>query len=84
MLRKQVLLDTFVKNIRNKMLLKQVARKSATKNNSIEMLLKKQPLQTFVKNIHSKILPETLVDKKVSLKTIVPKCGPETVDRIVC
>ena len=52
MLCKKLSLETSVKNIRNRRPLKQVPRKSATKNNDIERLLKmlrKPPLQTLSK-----------------------------------
>ena len=55
MLRKKLSLETFVKNIRNRMPLKQVPRKSATKNNEKRYRNAAQNAQKTASNVRQNL-----------------------------
>ena len=49
MMLRKLLLETFVKNLRSKMLPEKLLRNSVAKNDRIKQLLKKLPLETLLK-----------------------------------
>ena len=58
MMLRKLLLETFVKNLRSKMLPEKLLRNSVAKNDRIKQLLKKLPLETFVKERCNRMLPK--------------------------
>ena len=85
---KKLLLETFVKNLRSKMLLKKKLRNSVAKNNRTKMMLRKLLLETFVKNLRSKMLPENLprnsVAKNNRTKILSRKLPLEMFVKMIC